>query len=89
MKKALSPIDRMIDAACGVDPEPEPIKLTVEQKEACSHLGRSVVSDLRYFYPGVVKTRPATWPLHLRNTISNQAEMMLKELFENAQANPQ
>jgi flagellar motor switch protein FliM len=80
----------MIDASCGHDPNvaPPPRKLTDEEKEMCSQLGRDVLSDLRYAYPEVVKTRPTTWPLHLRNTISIKAEMMLREYLENAQAKP-
>lgn len=80
-----SPIEMMIDAACGYAPsEPKRLELTPEQKEACSQLGRDVLSGLRYAYPDVVKTRPTTWPLHLRNTISMKAEMMLRDLLENA-----
>lgn len=75
----------MIDAACGYDPDatPPPRKLTDEEKEMCNQLGRDVLSDLRYAYPDVVKTRPTTWPLHLRNTISIKAEAMLREYLEN------
>jgi hypothetical protein len=76
----------MIDAACGHDPEPNPVKLTDEQKAACSNMGTAVVNDLRFYYPDVVKTRPSTWPLHLRNTIANKAEAMLREILENARS---
>lgn len=81
--KARSPIEMMIDAACGVPDEPEPIRLNDEQKEACVQLGRNVVSNLRTYYPDVVKTRPTTWPVHLRNTIASQAEEMLRDLLSN------
>lgn len=74
----------MIDAACGYDPEPEPLKLTDEQKEACAQLGRDVVGDLRYYYPDVVQTRPTTWPIHLRNTIAIKAESMMRDILSNA-----
>ena len=73
----------MIDAACGYDPEPKPVKLTDEQKAACANMGTAVVNDLRFYYPDVVKTRPSTWPLHLRNTIASKAEAMLREILEN------
>jgi len=71
----------MIDAACGVNLEPKPRKLTDEERNMCAQLGKDVVNDLRYAYPDVVKTRPTTWPLHLRNTIANKAEMMLREIL--------
>lgn len=78
MSKPLSPIERMIDAAC-VIPDAPRLELTDEQKELCAQLGREVLSDLRAMYPDVVKTRPTTWPLHLRNTIENKAKLMLRE----------
>jgi len=84
--KKLSPIEMMIDAACGVNDEPKLRKLTDEEKEMCNQLGRDVLEDLRYAYPDVVKTRPTTWPLHLRNTISIKAEAMLREYLENAKS---
>ena len=76
----------MIDAACGYTPdaEPAPIKLTPEQKESCAQLGRDVLSDLRNYYPEVVKTRPTTWPIHLRNTIAAKAERMMVAALANA-----
>ena len=74
----------MIDAACGVNAEPKPLQITEEHKKACALLATAVVSDLRYYYPDVMKTRPTTWPIHLRNTISKQAEMMLRDILENA-----
>lgn len=81
----MSPIEIAIDAACGYIPsKPERLELTPEQKEMCRQLGRDVLSNLRYAYPDVVKTRPTTWPLHLRNTISIKAEMMLLEHLRNA-----
>jgi hypothetical protein len=85
--KPRSPIEMMIDAACEHVPnaEPTPRKLTDQEKEMCSQLGRDVLADLRYAYPDVVKTRPTTWPLHLRNTISIKAEMMLREYLENVE----
>lgn len=74
----------MIDQACGITyGQPEPLKLTDEQKQACAQLGRDVVADLRHYYPDVVKTRPTTWPLHLRNTIASQAEAMLRDILSN------
>ena len=82
--KKLSPIEIMVDAVCGVNQEPKKRTLTKDEKDACGLLGLSVVNDLRYYYPDVVKTRPTTWPLHLRNTISDMAEKMLKECLENA-----
>lgn len=74
----------MIDAATGYNPDapPKPVKLTPEQKEACKQLGSSVLQDLRLYYPDVVKTRPSTWPVHLRNTIASKAEAMLREILE-------
>lgn len=86
MKKPRSPMEMMIDAACGYDPDatPSPRKLTDDEKEMCNQLGRDVLADLRYAYPDVVKTRPTTWPLHLRNTISIKAEAMLRDILENA-----
>ena len=84
MNKPRSPIEMLIDQACGYTPkEPEPVKLTDEQKKACAQLGSDVLSDLRYAYPDVMKTRPTTWPLHLRNTIAIKAEAMLREILEN------
>lgn len=77
----------MIDTACGYDPEPEPPKLTDAQKEACAQLGRDVLSSLRTYYPDVVKTRPTTWPVHLRNTIASKAEAMLRDLLSNREIN--
>jgi len=79
--KARSPIEMMIDAACGVPDEPVPIKLSDEQKEACAQLGRNIISNLRCYYPEILKERPTTWPLHLRNTITSQAEEMLRDLL--------
>ena len=83
--KTRSAIEILIDAACGHDPDatPESVGLPAEQKEACIQLGRDVLSDLRFAYPEVVKTRPTTWPLHLRNTIAKKAEMMLRDILEN------
>ena len=81
--KKLSPIELLIDAACKVD-EPKPLQITDEHKKACALLATAVVSDLRYYYPDVLKTRPTTWPLHLRNTIAKQAEMMLRDILENS-----
>ena len=52
----------------------------------CANLGTAVVNDLRYYYPDVVKTRPTTWPLHLRNTIASKAEAMLRDSLENVLA---
>lgn len=74
----------MIDAACGVNQPPVPHKLTPEEKEACAQLGRDVLSDLRNYYPDVLKTRPTTWPIHLRNTIAAKAERMLRDALANA-----
>jgi hypothetical protein len=71
-----SPIEAMIDAATGYS-EPEPIRPTKEQKEAAQRLANDVMSDLRYYYPDVLKNRPTTWPTHLRNTISAKAAWML------------
>lgn len=90
-RKPRSPIEMMIDAACGHVPgkPPEPLALTDEQTQACEDLGRDVVSNLRIFYPDVVKTRPTTWPIHLRNTIENLAKIMLRDVLENAAAKNQ
>jgi hypothetical protein len=71
-----SPIEAMIDAATGYV-EPEPIRPTKEQKEAAQNLANDVMSDLRYYYPDVLKNRPTTWPIHLRNTIAAKAAWML------------
>ena len=76
----------MVDAACGMNDEPKRRKLTDEEREMCGQLGKSVLIDLRYAYPDIVKTRPTTWPLHLRNTISNMAEQMLREYIENKES---
>lgn len=75
----------MIDAACGIDQTPADarLKLSDEQRAACANLGTAVVNDLRFYYPDVCKTRPSTWPLHLRNTIAKKAEAMLREILEN------
>lgn len=80
-----SPIEMMIDAATGYAPSipPAPPILTPEEKEACEQLGRDVLSDLRHAYPDVVKTRPTTWPIHLRNTIAAKAEKMLRDAKAN------
>jgi hypothetical protein len=80
----------LIDAACGFTPgepkrrdvPPKRRELTLEQKKLCDELGRQVLWDLRNAYPEVVKVRPTTWPLHLRNTISIKAETMLRDLLE-------
>ena len=68
----------MIDAATGYSEPARHRKLTPEEKEVCAQLGRDVLSDLRYYYPDVVKTRPTTWPTHLRNTIAMKAESLLQ-----------
>lgn len=81
MSKPRSPIEILIDQATGYEPPPAP-KLTPEQEEACAQLGRDVLSDLRYYYPNVVKTRPTTWPIHLRNTIAAKARAMLQEQIQ-------
>lgn len=78
-----TPLEMLIDKACGVNEPPTPRKLTVDEKEACAQLGRDVLSDLRHHYPDVVKTRPTTWPLHLRNTVAAKAEAMLRGVLEN------
>jgi len=80
--KPKSPIESLIDAACGFQPsEPPPVELSDEEREACARLGRDVLSNLRIYYPDVVKTRPTTWPLHLRNTIAAEAGKMLKGIL--------
>ncbi len=75
----LSPIEKMIDTACGVNKE---CPLTDDQKELCAQLGRSVLADLRFYYPDVVKTRPTTWPVHLRNSTTRLAEVMLLDALD-------
>ena len=75
----------LIDKACGVNEPPAPRKLTPEEKEVCAQLGRDVLSDLRHYYPDVVKMRPTTWPTHLRNTVAAKAEAMLRVVLENAE----
>ncbi len=73
----------LIDAATGYKPDvtPESVGLAAGQREACIQLGRDAVADLRHYYPDVVKTRPTTWPVHLRNTIAIKAEAMLRDLL--------
>ena len=83
-----SPIEAMIDAATGYS-EPEPIRPTKEQKEAAQSLANDVMSDLRYYYPDVLKNRPTTWPLHLRNTIAAKAAWMLAAHNDQASNVPQ
>ena len=75
-----TPLEIMIDDACGVNKPTASRKLTAEENEACAQLGRDVLSDLRNYYPDVVKTRPTTWPIHLRNTIAAKAKAMLHAL---------
>jgi hypothetical protein len=75
-----SAIEMMIDAACGVNAEPELRKLTKIEKEACTQLGRDVLSDLRFYYPDALKGVPKTAAIHLRNTVTAKAEMMLRNL---------
>ena len=81
-----SPINQMIDAACGSGEiqhsDKFGLKLTDEQKELCVRLGTEVIGDLSFYYPDVVKTRPTTWPLHLRNTIANKVETLLIKILE-------
>jgi hypothetical protein len=75
-----SPIEMMIDTPCCAVQPPGRRQLTETEKEACAQLGRDVPSDLRTYYPDVVKTRPTTWPVHLRNTIASKAEAMIRLL---------
>lgn len=78
----------MIDAACGLNkPALPPRQLTEEEKEACVQLSRDVLSDLRHYYPEVVKTRPTTWPIHLKHTIESMAAEMLRERIAMLPAN--
>ena len=74
-----SPIEIMIDAATGYAPPAEPRKPTPEEHEAADTLAHAIMSDLRYYYPDVVKTRPTTWPTHLRNTIAMKVAQLLAE----------
>jgi hypothetical protein len=71
-------MDVLIDRATGADLE-RPINPTPEQVEAAKRLASDVLSDLRHYYPDVVKTRPATWPIHLRNTIAQKVARLLSE----------
>lgn len=77
--KTRSPIEAMIDAATGYKEPERPRDPTPEQMEAAKLLASAVLSDLRFYYPDVVKTRPTTWPIHLRNTIANKVARLLVE----------
>ena len=78
----------MIDQACGFTPRARQVDLTKDQRDACQKLADDVLSNLRTFYPGVVKTRPTTWPKHLRNTIAAKAELLLMTLLEESNSPP-
>ena len=77
--KPRSPIEAMIDAATGYQPEERPRSLTPQQKEAARQLARDVVSDLRFYYPAVLKAGPSTAAIHLRNTIAGKVERLLAD----------
>jgi len=72
-----SPIEMMIDAATGYAEPERPRKPTKEEEELADDLAHAVLSDLRHYYPDVVKTRPTTWPTHLRNTIASKVAWLL------------
>lgn len=71
----------MIDAATGYKAPERPRSPTPEQNEAAEALAYDVLSNLRVYYPDVVKTRPSTWPIHLRNTITSKVAQLLADNF--------
>lgn len=79
--KPRSPIEALIGAATGYKEPERPKDPTPEQIEAAKLLASDVLSDLRHYYPDVVKTRPTTWPIHLRNTIASKVARMLADQY--------
>jgi hypothetical protein len=75
-----SPLEKLIDAACGVNKPAAQPNLTKEEKESCAQLGRDVLEDLRYYYPTALQGVPKTAAIHLRNTVAAKAESMLSRL---------
>jgi hypothetical protein len=72
-----SPIDILIDQACGHTPQELPPSPTKEETVLAKNLAKTVIDGLKTYYPDVLKTRPTTWPVHLKNDITNKVAQLL------------
>lgn len=71
--RALSPIERMVDAACAYSDVPP-----FDPKLAARALGEQAVYHLETMYPAALKAVPKTARLSLRNHVTAAALAMLK-----------
>ena len=71
--KARSPIEMMIDAACGITNEPPPIRApNDEEKEAARDVAAHVIQHIDDMYPKMWDGVPKTARVSVRNTIHNR-----------------
>jgi len=69
--KGLSPIEKMVDAACGYQEE----KLSVDEK--AERIRNEVIGHIDLMYPGMWEGVPKTARISLRNLIEQQVKLYL------------
>jgi hypothetical protein len=78
--KARSPIEMMIDAACGVTDEPPPLRSpNDEEKEAARDVAAHVIQHIDDMYPKMWDGVPKTARVSVRNTIYNRVASLLAQ----------
>jgi hypothetical protein len=78
MNKELSPIERMIDQACGHCPSlPVRREPTDEQKAAAYEIAQRVIFHIDEMYPGMWRGAAKTARVSIRNTIVAEVEQAL------------
>ena len=78
--KARSPIEMMIDAACGISDEPPPLRApNDEEKEAARDVAAHVIQHIDDMYPKMWEGMPKTARVSVRNTIYNRVASLLAQ----------
>lgn len=69
-----SPIERAIDAACGVPPSVVPARraATAAEKEAAKVVAEELISHIDQMYPAMWQGVPKTARTSVKNTVYNQ-----------------